>query len=176
MKWQQALEHSIIKITSPIGDISITSEGDYVISLECLATNFRKKISSISMQGNCSPSVQKNIIEQLQAYFEVPSAKINIPFKLSGTSFQKKVWHALKKTELGTSLTYLQLAQKLDTSARAIGQACRKNPIPLIIPCHRVVSSQGLGGFMGGHSAKYLQIKKQLLHHEAEKLNLTYTQ
>ncbi|WP_235602990.1 methylated-DNA--[protein]-cysteine S-methyltransferase [Piscirickettsia litoralis] len=66
----------------------------------------------------------------------------------------------------GQTLTYGELAKKLQTGPRAIGAACRTNPIPVIIPCHRIVSKQGMGGFHGKTSGKFLTIKEWLLQHE----------
>lgn len=94
----------------------------------------------------------------------VPS--FNLPCALQGTPFQQKVWNELKKIPCGTVITYGELANKLGTSARAIGNACRKNPIPLVIPCHRVVAANGIGGYAGDTHGAWLRIKSWLLRHE----------
>lgn len=83
-----------------------------------------------------------------------------------GTLFQRKVWQALISIPFATTITYGELAARLQTSARAIGNACRENPLPVIIPCHRVVSKQGLGGYAGFTAGEKMNIKKWLLRHE----------
>lgn len=83
-----------------------------------------------------------------------------------GTPFQRKVWQALITIPFATTITYGELATRLQTSARAIGNACRENPLPVIIPCHRVVSKQGLGGYAGFTAGEKMNIKKWLLKHE----------
>lgn len=86
--------------------------------------------------------------------------------QLNGTVFQKRVWRALLQIPCGTTLTYSDLAKKLKSHPRAIGQACRTNPLPLIIPCHRVVAKNSLGGYSGATSGKKLAFKRQLLERE----------
>jgi len=84
----------------------------------------------------------------------------------AGTEFQQKVWKALQDIPAGRIVTYGELAKELNTSARAVGNACRRNPIPVIIPCHRVVARAGIGGFSGATKGSMLNIKKWLLNHE----------
>jgi methylated-DNA-[protein]-cysteine S-methyltransferase len=108
----------------------------------------------------------KATINQLKNYFLDPNFKFNLPLKLNGTPFQQKVWHALTKIPFGKTITYGELAKKLTTSPRAIGNACRANPIPIIIPCHRVIAKKSLGGFMGKTTGKFVDIKKMLLQYE----------
>ena len=86
--------------------------------------------------------------------------------ELLGTPFQQAVWHALRDIPPGSPLTYGQLAKQLGTAARAVGGACGANPIPIIVPCHRVVSASGIGGFMQTCYLGPLNIKSWLLAHE----------
>ena len=72
----------------------------------------------------------------------------------------------MRRIPAGKTLSYGVLAKKLDTSARAVGNACRANPVPIIVPCHRVVASNGMGGFMGKRSGSPLDLKHWLLAHE----------
>ncbi|TAM44799.1 MAG: MGMT family protein, partial [Gammaproteobacteria bacterium] len=76
------------------------------------------------------------------------------------------VWNALQRIPAGKVLSYGDLARKLKTGPRAVGNACRANPIPVVVPCHRVVASNGKGGFMGKTGGKALVIKDWLLAHE----------
>ncbi len=108
------------------------------------------------------------VCAQIRKYLEnaetIPS--FDVSCYSQGTSFQQKVWNELKTIPSGTVVTYGTLAKKLGTSARAIGNACRKNPVPLVIPCHRVVSKHGLGGYAGALQGERVRIKSWLLRHE----------
>lgn len=106
-------------------------------------------------------------VRQLQNYFRNPRRGFNLPLAPRGTLFQQRVWNALQRIPSGATSSYGALARRLDSSARAVGGACRANPIPLIIPCHRVVAAQGIGGFMGVVAGHGLRIKQYLLAHES---------
>ena len=108
--------------------------------------------------------LKKEIISALDDYFESGLIDSEISLCPDGTRFQKRVWQALKKIPMGTVKTYGDVAKELKTSSRAVGQACRRNNIPLFIPCHRVVAAQGIGGFMGGY--RHVERKRWLLRHE----------
>lgn len=113
---------------------------------------------------------------QLHAYFQNPDTQFDVPLCPTGTAFQQRVWQALSNIPIGTTCTYGELAKKIQTAPRALGQACGSNPLPIIIPCHRVVSASGrgkliagqfmLGGFMHSTGADALNIKHWLLQHE----------
>ncbi|WP_456372450.1 methylated-DNA--[protein]-cysteine S-methyltransferase [Thiolapillus sp.] len=83
-----------------------------------------------------------------------------------GTDFQRRVWKALLQISPGQTRTYGELARQLDSSPRAVGGACRSNPIPLFIPCHRVVAANGDGGFAGHTQGRWMDIKRWLIRHE----------
>lgn len=104
------------------------------------------------------------IFNQLKEYFAGTRKEFNIPLDLEGTDFQKKVWSELQKIPYGKTISYKRLAEKLgDVKAiRAVGKANGQNPVAIIIPCHRVIGSDGsLTGYAGG-----LDIKEKLLHLE----------
>ncbi len=84
-----------------------------------------------------------------------------------GTPYRQKVWAELCKIPFGETMTYSELAKKIDSSARAVGNACRDNPYPFIVPCHRIVSVSGLGGYYGQTQGNLMAIKTKLLHFEA---------
>jgi len=117
-----------------------------------------------------SNSFTQNITDQLCAYFKDARALFDIDITTSGTPYQQQVWQALRDIPAGNTLQYGELAKQLSSSARAIGNACRANPTPIITPCHRIVAANGLGGFSGqtSHSAKQdkLIIKRWLINHE----------
>ena len=104
---------------------------------------------------------------QLERYLADPHWRFTLPLAASGTDFRRKVWNALTKIPVGESRTYGELARSLHSAPRAVGGACGANPIALVIPCHRVVGSQGsLGGFMGVTDGEPIAIKRWLLTHE----------
>ena len=105
--------------------------------------------------------------EAIQHYLQDPSQLDALPLALAGTPFQQKVWQAISLIPPGQTLTYTELAQQVGSGARAVANACGANPIPLLIPCHRVVAVNGLGGFMKGRKSDSLNIKRWLLDHEA---------
>ena len=105
---------------------------------------------------------------QLQAYLEDPAFEFDVPLRLSGTHHQLAVWEAMRAIPAGETRTYGELAQSIGSSARAVGGACGANPVPIVVPCHRVVGAGGsLGGFMGAREEGFeLSIKRWLLAHE----------
>ncbi|MHB8501110.1 MAG: methylated-DNA--[protein]-cysteine S-methyltransferase [Candidatus Acidiferrales bacterium] len=112
----------------------------------------------------------KEVIRQLEAYFEGKRKSFDLPLVLEGTEFQLLVWRNLRKISYGETVSYGQLARRIGNpdSARAVGLANGANPIPIIIPCHRVIGSNGdLTGFGGG-----LPVKKKLLALETGQLSL----
>lgn len=131
-----------------------------------------ERISSIDfLPGNLSPyttsvGITLEAVRQLQSYFRDPRHRFSVPVQPTGTPFQHRVWNALRRIPAGITRSYGDLALQLASSARAVGGACRSNPIPVIIPCHRIVAAQGLGGFMGDAEGPALQLKQRLLAHE----------
>lgn len=134
------------------------------ISLEIITEN--DKLKGINFVETCKEttkddSFQKEIKKELMEYFEGKRKVFEIPLEVEGTEFQKKVWTEMAKIPFGERMSYGELAEKsgCPKGARAVGLACNKNKIPIIIPCHRVVGKNGnLTGFAGG-----LDIKAQLL-------------
>ncbi len=134
------------------------------ISLEIITENDKLKginfVESFK-ETTKDDSFQKEIKKELMEYFEGKRKVFEIPLEVEGTEFQKKVWTEMAKIPFGERMSYGELAKKsgCPKGARAVGLACNKNKIPIIIPCHRVVGKNGnLTGFAGG-----LDIKAQLL-------------
>lgn len=145
-------------IATPLGRIGIRMTGNAVNTLDYLAAD--------ASEQPPVDTATAAVVAQLEAYFHDPRDQFTAPLAPGGTAFQQRVWAALQAIPVGTVLTYGDLAQKLDTAARAIGGACRANPIPILIPCHRVVGRQGLGGYTGVVTGDPLGIKRWLLRHE----------
>lgn len=141
---------------APIASLGLKMEGDCLIRMDWLPDNVKEQTPRIKSA--------RTIFTILDRYFEYPGNIPVFPFSLRGTDFQRRVWLALKQIPIGQVMTYGELAAKLKTSSRAVGQACRTNPICVLIPCHRVVARNGFGGYMGKN--KQLRIKEWLLKHE----------
>jgi methylated-DNA-[protein]-cysteine S-methyltransferase len=146
-------------INAPFGQLRLTAVHDSLTGIEFL-------LKPHSLKKAVTPLLQETEA-QLNAYFNDPRHQFALPIKLNGTNFQQHVWDALCDIPAGAPLTYGQLAKKLATAPRAVGGACGTNPIPIIVPCHRVVSASGLGGFMQTRYLGSLKIKSWLLEHEA---------
>lgn len=122
--------------------------------------------ASTPLQVAHTALVQEAVV-QLQRYFSSPRQGFTLPLAPAGTAFQQRVWQALCAIPPGRPRSYGTLARELASSARAVAGACRANPLPLIIPCHRVVAATGPGGYMGALAGDALTLKLWLLEHEA---------
>ena len=112
----------------------------------------------------------EQVRQQLREYFDGERREFDIPLSLEGTKFQLSVWRQLQEIPYGTTVSYGDIAKRIDNpkAVRAVGAANGRNPIPIIVPCHRVIGSHGdLTGFGGG-----LDTKEALLRLEAEKTSL----
>ena len=105
-------------------------------------------------------------IEILHGYFLNGQSPASLSVVLKGTDFQRRVWQAIQQIPAGAVARYGEIAKHLGSAPRAMGGACRRNPVPIIIPCHRVVASNGMGGFAGAVMGKHIAIKQWLLEHE----------
>lgn len=104
---------------------------------------------------------------QLRAYLMDPDVHFDLPIVAPGTEFRQRVWRAIAAIPRGTVRTYGDIARELGSSARAVGQACGDNPVPVLVPCHRVVAASGaLGGFAHQRAGMMLDVKQWLLTHE----------
>ena len=109
----------------------------------------------------------REVARQCKAYFKNPQFQFDLPLKPKGTAHQNKVWKSVLEIPAGQTSAYGQIAKKIKSGSRAVGTACGANPYPLVTPCHRVISAQGIGGFMKEDApGMYRQIKIWLLRHE----------
>jgi methylated-DNA-[protein]-cysteine S-methyltransferase len=104
---------------------------------------------------------------QLENYRDDPDARFDLPLLIEGSPLQRSVWEAMCAIPRGKTRTYGELARELGAEARVIGQACGDNRLPIVIPCHRVVAADGLGGFGHSTGGYLLEAKRWLLMHEA---------
>ncbi|RJQ34179.1 methylated-DNA--[protein]-cysteine S-methyltransferase [Candidatus Parcubacteria bacterium] len=141
-------------LKSPLGILEVIAEEKNILEI-----NF---VGQIKRQNN--NALSKRCVVELKEYFVGQRKIFSVPIKLSGTPWQQKVWLALSRVQYGVTISYADLALMVAgvKAARAVGGAVNKNPLPIIIPCHRVVGSKGdLVGYNGG-----LWRKKWLLEHE----------
>ena len=108
----------------------------------------------------------ERVCRQIERYLDDPGFRFDLPFEYRGTGFQCRVWRAIHAIPSGRTLTYVEIARRLRTAPRPVGGACGANRIPLVIPCHRVVARDGIGGFMHAGRGFPLEVKRWLLRHE----------
>lgn len=149
-------------IASPFGAIGLRTENDALTHVVYLP-------QGTPVQAPCN-RLAAQAVKQLQHYFQDANYVLNMPLRHTGSAFQNKVWQAIAAIPVGQTQTYGALAKQIGSAARAVGQACGSNPLPLFIPCHRVVAATGLGGFMGSSNASdNLRLKSWLIEHESAK-------
>ena len=146
------------KLIVPFGVLGIRCNDRALLGIDFLSSREKAK--------RATGPFSKTVCEQLLHYLNNPDAQFTVSFSASGTAHQQKVWQAMRNIPRGETRSYGELAAELKSAAQAIGQACGANPIPIVIPCHRVVGKSGLGGFMGHVSGVSLDIKRWLLAHE----------
>ncbi|KTD55372.1 methylated-DNA--[protein]-cysteine S-methyltransferase [Legionella quateirensis] len=141
--------------TTPWGRLEVAHDEHFVFN-----ASFTQKSGSPA-----NTNLAHVIGEELEAYYADPHHRFHLQLKPKGSLYQLNVWNALLVIPVGRTLTYGELAIKLQSSPRAIGQACKRNPLALFIPCHRVVGKDNLGGYMGNPES--ISYKEALLAHEA---------
>ena len=139
-------------IEAPVGTLGLVENDGRITRLSWRATD-RGERTEILREG----------LRQLEAYFAGELAVFDLPLAPAGSPFQQRVYAAMSAIPKGETRTYGDLAKDLGVAAQPVGRACGSNPIPVIIPCHRVVGSGGLGGFSG---AGGVDMKARLLRHE----------
>ncbi|MBL7480892.1 methylated-DNA--[protein]-cysteine S-methyltransferase [Legionella bononiensis] len=141
--------------TTPWGRLEVAHDEHFVFN-----ASFTQKSGSPA-----NSNLAHAIGAELEAYYADPHHRFQLQLKPKGSLYQLNVWNALLVIPVGRTLTYGELALKLQSSPRAIGQACKRNPLALFIPCHRVVGKDNLGGYMG--NSESITYKEALLAHEA---------
>ena len=137
--------------SSPLGMLEITEEDGELVSILFVS-------SSTPPTPPSTPLLSK-AKKEMEEYFRGERSSFTLPLSPKGTPFQEKVWRELLKIKYGERISYGEIGERIGSKAyRAIGNACGKNPIPLIIPCHRVVGKNNLGGFSLG-----IELEKKLL-------------
>ena len=147
-------------LKAPFATLGIVADDKYLLGLHFLP-------ATVPAKAPRTNTIAHLACVQLMAYLDNPNIRFDVPLKLNGTKHQIDVWEAMRKIPAGKTMTYGELAEAIGSSPRAVGTACGQNPIPVIVPCHRIVAAHGgLGGFMGGKLENPLVIKQWLLKHE----------
>lgn len=141
---------------TPFGCLTVDFDEHYI---------YRAFFTNTSVSSPPNTPQSRLIQSELNSYASNCYHHFQLPLKPKGTLYQQRVWDALLMIPVGCTVTYGELAKTLQSSPRAIGQACKKNPLALFIPCHRVVGKTNQGGYMG--QANALGYKIDLLNHEA---------
>ena len=158
-----AIHHSAsFVMASPLGDLKITMHDDALAGICYLQS--RKGAGKNSSKSLGSGAV--HIESQLRGYFEDPDWCFDLELKMCGTAFQQRVWKWLTRIPSGQTLTYGEVARRLKSGPRAVGGACRNNPVPIVVPCHRVIAANAVGGYCGNMQGRMLRAKLWLLQHE----------
>ncbi len=142
-----------MSVHSPLGPLTIVEDDDAIVALEWCWTRETSETGLLSLAGS-----------QLASYFDGELTNFSLPLAPSGSAFQRQVWASMTRIPYGETQSYGGVAEEIDSSPRAVGTACGRNPIPIIIPCHRVVGNGGaLVGYSGGEG---VETKRYLLAHE----------
>jgi methylated-DNA-[protein]-cysteine S-methyltransferase len=149
--------HTLV-LDSPLGRLGISLQGGVISRLDFLSPDTPVRMSD--------SAVARRVARELERYFTLSSHRFDLSVAPAGTPFQQRVWQALRDIPAGETRSYGQLAAQLGSGARAVGNACRHNPVPLVVPCHRVVGATGLGGYAGYTQGPELRRKAWLLAHE----------
>ncbi len=146
------------KLATPFAVLGIRTRGTHLSGIDFLPL-------TEAVQAPAD-AFSRRVAEQIAAYLRDPRFAFDLPLDLDGTEHQRRVWGVLADIPCGSVTTYGDIARAVGSSPRAVGRACGDNPIPLVIPCHRVVAKHGAGGFMHQSGGDALNIKHWLLRHE----------
>lgn len=146
------------KLDTPFGLVGVRTEGEALAEIVYLPRS----------AGALAPAnaLAERACAQIEKYIADPGYRFKLPLKQVGTAFQRRVWEQLAAIPCGETRRYGDIARVLKSAPRAVGQACGTNYFPLVIPCHRVVAANGLGGFAHTSSGYLLEVKRWLLLHE----------
>jgi len=136
----------VISIDSPVGRLTVVAGGDAITAVHW-GDSRRYEPTPLLAEAR----------RQLEAYFAGQLTAFNLPLRPAGSPFDQRVWAAMRQIPHGKTSSYGELAHAVDSAPRAVGGACGKNPIPIMIPCHRVLAKAGLGGYSGSGGLKTKQ-------------------
>jgi len=142
----------------PPGGLGVRCDRERLLGLDLLPPGTREQ------PPDNGPAL--DLAQQLGTWLEQPGYRFDLPLAPLGTAFQRRVWARLSRIPPGAPICYADLAAQVGSGARAVANACRANPFPVVVPCHRVVARHGLGGYAGQRDGWLLEMKEWLLAHE----------
>ncbi|MFL9926448.1 methylated-DNA--[protein]-cysteine S-methyltransferase [Herbaspirillum lusitanum] len=157
---QQAGEIFSAIVHTPFGGMGVRTAAGVLIEMVYLPKYFHEKAPT--------DVVAERAAKQIRRYIEKPGSAFKLPLAEVGSPFQQRVWKAIAEIPCGQVLTYGDVARRIKSAPRAVGQACGANWFPLVVPCHRVTAAGGLGGFshQDDSDSFFLDVKRWLLQHE----------
>jgi methylated-DNA-[protein]-cysteine S-methyltransferase len=147
-----------LKMRMPFGVLGVREASGKIAAIDYLPA----RMPELSPQT----PVAREAADEFSAYLADPRWVFKLPYNFVASEFENEVWDAVRLIPAGQVRTYGDIAKLVRSVPRAVGGACGRNPLPLIIQCHRVVAAGGIGGFMGGRGDDPLAIKRWLLRHE----------
>ena len=156
------LESFHAKMATPFAVLGIRTAGELLTDIEYLPRG-------VAVFAPLNKFAER-VCRQIERYIDDPHYRFDLPFEYRGTDFQCRVWREISRISVGKTYTYKEVAQRLRSAPRPVGGACGKNRLPLLIPCHRVLASNGIGGFMHARGGEPITIKKWLLAHEGVRI------
>ena len=153
-----------VVIEFPKMKVGVATRGERVVEIKYLPPSVAAVAAKIPLAERAA--------RQLERYRADPDTRFDLPVVIEGTPLQRAVWDAMCAIPRGKTRTYGDIARELGADARDIGQACGDNRLPIVIPCHRVVAANGLGGFAHATSGYLIEVKRWLLAHEAPAFEL----
>lgn len=147
-------------VHTPFGGMGVRTQAGALVEMVYLPPHYAEK--------DAADAVAAQAVQQITRYLADPAFRFELPLVSVGSAFQQRVWHAIAEIPCGQVLTYGQVAKRIQSAPRAVGQACGANWYPLVIPCHRVTAAGGLGGFShhDDEDGFHLEVKRWLLRHE----------
>lgn len=152
------LESFHARLATPFAVLGIRTVGEWLTDIEYLPRG----------AATLAPTTKlaERVCRQIERYLDDPAYRFSLPFEYRGSDFQCQVWREIVKIKSGKTNTYKDIAQRIRSAPRAVGGACGRNRLPLVIPCHRVLATGGIGGFMHARAGDPISIKRWLLGHE----------
>jgi methylated-DNA-[protein]-cysteine S-methyltransferase len=146
------------RLATPFGVVGVRTAGEAIAEIVYLPRS----------AGTLAPAdaLSERACRQVERYLDDPDFAWDLPLERRGTEFRRRVWRKIAAIRTGETRSYGELARDLGSAPRAVGQACGDNPFPLVVPCHRVVASGGIGGFAHHEAGFHLSVKRWLLAHE----------